>query len=196
MTTDEWKLIREAIVQGDEWAFGKLYNGLWSRLYAVAFNYVRDKATAQEIVQEVFIKLWLRREELGNVLDIHAFALQSTKFRIYDHFDKQAVQEKYVAYSLKHGESQVNDAHQLAEFNETRSRIERELACLPETTQRVFRLSRQEQFSNKEIASNMKLSVKAVEYHITQSLKHLRLKLGNLLVLFATLAAHLYHLIK
>lgn len=183
MSSEDWVLVRESIVRGDEHSFEQVYNALWSRLYSAAYNYVRDTANAQEIVQEVFVKLWLKREDLTEVNDIHAFAMRAVQFRIYDFFDKQKVEAKYIQHVFERGDGKVNNTHHLAEYNETLSLIEQEINQLPKTTKNVFRLSRFEQFSNEEIATNLKISIKTVEYHITQSLKHLRLRLGNFLFL-------------
>jgi RNA polymerase sigma-70 factor (family 1) len=183
MTSEAWLDLRESIVKGDVTAFEQLYNALWSRLYSTTYNYVRDTVNAQEIVQEVFIKLWLKRDDLKDVKDIHAFATRAVQFRIYDFFDKQKVEIKYARHMLNHSEDRINNTHHLAEYNEALEVIEKEIKELPGTTQSVFRLSRFEQLSNEEIASKLRISIKTVEYHITQSLKHLKVRLRNLLFL-------------
>jgi RNA polymerase sigma-70 factor (family 1) len=183
MTSEAWLDLRESIVKGNVTAFEQLYNALWSRLYSTTYNYVRDTVSAQEIVQEVFIKLWLKRDDLKDVKDIHAFAIRAVQFRIYDFFDKQKVEIKYARHMLKHTEDRISNTHHLAEYNEALEVIEKEINELPRTTQSVFRLSRFEQLSNEEIASKLRISIKTVEYHITQSLKHLKVRLRNLLLL-------------
>jgi RNA polymerase sigma-70 factor (ECF subfamily) len=190
MTSEAWVLLRKQVATGNVPAFEQLYNALWSRLYSIAYNYVRDTATAQEIVQEVFIKLWLKRADLHEVNDIHAFAVRAVQFRIYDFFDKRKIESKYAQQVLEQGEGIVNNTHHLVEYNETLRVIEQEIRELPDTTQHVFRLSRFEQLSNEEISNKLKISIKTVEYHITQSLKHLRMKVGNFVlveILFSSL---------
>lgn len=183
MSSEAWILLRKLVVEGNVSAFEQLYNVLWSRLYSTAYNYVRDKAMAEEIVQEVFIKLWLKRDDLKEVNDICAFAIRAVQFRIYDFFDKRNVEAKYVRQVVERDEVMINNTHHLAEYNETLKRIEQEISELPETTRNVFRLSRFEQLSNEEISTRLKISIKTVEYHITQSLKRLRMKLGDFLLL-------------
>jgi RNA polymerase sigma-70 factor (family 1) len=189
MTPEAWVFLRESVVKGEVSAFEQLYHALWTRLYSTAYNYVRDKANAQEIVQEVFIKLWQKRNDLREVNDIHAFAIRAVQFRIYDFFDNRKVEAKYIQHVAEHNERKIDNTHHLAEYNETLQVIEREINELPSTTRNVFRLSRFEQLSNEEIASKLKISIKTVEYHITQSLKHLRLRLGNFLFLIVTIGS-------
>jgi RNA polymerase sigma-70 factor (ECF subfamily) len=183
MTPEAWSLIKHALIEGDEAAFAQLYKLLWSKLYSTAYNYVRDQATAREIVQEVFVNLWVKRNDLEQVRDITGFAMTSMKFKIYDHFDKKAVEKKYTMKAVRDAITSVEDTLQQVEYEETAQLIRKEIDNLPATTGKIFRLSRFQQLTNEEIAKTMKLSVKAVEYHITQSLKQLRLRIGNLLSL-------------
>lgn len=183
MTPGDWISLRTAIVEGNEPAFGRLYDQLWSKLYSTTYNYVRDKAVASEIVQEVFVKLWVKRSTLTEVKDITAFAVHSIKFAVYDHFDKKAVEQKYLQTVIRNAVTSPEEPQLPLEYEETLRVIKDEINNLPQTTQKVFRLSRFHKFSNEEIARALKLSVKSVEYHITQSLKQLRLRIGNLLSL-------------
>lgn len=183
MTPSDWILLRTAVTEGDESAFARLYDQLWSKLYSTTYNFVRDKAVASEIVQEVFVKLWVKRSTLTEVKDITAFAVHSVKFAVYDHFDKKAVEQKYLKAAMHSAVTSHDEAHLPLEYEETLRVIKDEVSNLPLTTQKVFRLSRFHKFSNEEIARALKLSVKTVEYHITQSLKQLKLRIGNLLSL-------------
>lgn len=177
MSQNDWIEIRELLSKHPEKGFECLYNQLWAKLLSVAFNYVRDKATAQEIVQEVFVALWLKRERLASVDNIMAFAMRAIKNRIYDHFDRQAVQEKYILRVSKADDKTAESTQHQIDYEETFTIIDSEIDRLPDTTKKIFRLSRFDKFTNEEIASNLHVSVKAVEYHITQALKRLRLKL-------------------
>lgn len=178
MSVEEWSALKKLFKKEEKKAFQTLYDQLWSRLYSVAYNYVRDKATAQEIVQDVFVNLWVKRSRLEFVNDITAYVMRAVKYQIYDYFDKKAVIDRYIQkISQNENEQVVGPDHQM-EFDETFNRISQEIGKLPDTTQRIFRLSRFDQFSNEEIASQLHISVKTVEYHITQSLKHLRAQLG------------------
>lgn len=67
-------------------------------------------------------------------------------------------------------------------YEELNALVEKQLTVLPETTRRVFRLSRVDGFPTPEIAQELQLSGKAVEYHLTKALKHLRLRITNLLI--------------
>ena len=161
--------------------FERIYNSLWDKLYSVAYNYFRDKATAQEIVQEVFVNFWVKRDLLHDIKDLDAYLFKSVKNRIYDHFDKIACQERLSRQLSLQTKEEVETTNEAVEYEETLERINHEIDRLPETTKEIFRLSRFDKYSNDEIAGRMHLSGKAVEYHITSALKRLRLRLNQLI---------------
>lgn len=180
MLQEEWIDLRKQFDKSADKAFECLYNKMWSKLFSVSYNYVRDKDIAQEIVQDVFLTLWEKRERLQSVDDIRAFSLRAVQNRIYDHFDKQAVRQKYALSVNKSDKSEGNETQHQVEYDETLSIIDTELQKLPHKTRNIFRMSRFERFSNEQIASMQQVSVKAVEYHITLAIKHLRLRLKHI----------------
>jgi RNA polymerase sigma-70 factor (ECF subfamily) len=161
--------------------FERIYNSLWAKLYSVAYNYFRDKTTAQEIVQEVFVSLWTKRDMLDGVRDLDAYLFKSVKNRIYDQFDKIASQEKLSKQLSLQMREETETTSQDVEFEETLELINHEIDRLPTVTKEIFRLSRFDRYSNDEIAGRMHLSGKAVEYHITRALKRLRLRLNQII---------------
>jgi len=182
MTQNEWTEVRKQFKKSPDKAFECLYNKMWSKLFSVSYNYVRNRAIAQEIVQDVFMNLWVKRERLQSVDDIRAFSLRALQNRVYDHFDKQAVQQKYALRVIRTDIEENVTQHQV-EYDETMSIIDSELQKLPRTTSSIFRMSRFDRFSNEQIASMQQVSVKAVEYHITQALKHLRLRMKHIITI-------------
>lgn len=177
----------EALRVGDRGAFTRIYDRFWGKLYAVAYNYTRDREAAQEVVQEVFVGLWLKRERLLIRESLEKYLYAAVKFQIYDALDKQRSARRYAefaAHAFPTGEETT--AEHLA-FAETSELLEQQVAAFPETTRRVFVLSRVEGLPVARIAQTLGLSPKAVEYHLTKALKHLRLKLTTwLLVALAT----------
>ena len=191
MTKEEWTSVKAGLLKNDTRAFEQLYNQLWERLYAVAYNILKEQTSAQEIVQDVFVTLWEKRKRLQTVDDIAAFAMRATQNRIYDHFDKKAVQDRYVLRVTQSPVRHINTTQHQIEYNETFELIDTEINKLPDTTRKIFRLSRFDRATNEEIASRLDLSVKSVEYHVTQALKKLRLRLkytGTILLLLLQVA--------
>jgi RNA polymerase sigma-70 factor (ECF subfamily) len=161
--------------------FEEIYDLFWAKLYSLAYNYFRDKTTAQELVQDVFVNFWMKRENLGHVEDLSAYLFRSMKNRIYDHFDKIASQEKLVRQARQTFSEETHTTEEAVAYDETLELLNSEIDKLPDTTKTIFRLSRFDRYTNEEIASRLHVSGKAVEYHISQALKKLRLRLDHLI---------------
>jgi RNA polymerase sigma-70 factor (family 1) len=167
--------------------FEHMFNTHWSRLYSLAYNYFRDKATAQEVTQEVFISLWGKRDQLHEVQSMDAYLNRCVKNKIYDYFDKIHSQERLQQRFSLVIKSETDCTQEELDYTETLHLVNEEIEQLPETTKQVFRLSRFERYSNAEIAGRLKLSGKAVEYHITQALKRLRVRFTHILSIVVAL---------
>jgi RNA polymerase sigma-70 factor (family 1) len=159
-------------------AFEALYKKYWYQLYCVAYKYTNSAADAEELVQNLYEKIWRNRASL-QVKNWGAFLMVSLRNMVIDFLRQQAVKDKFLqnykpAAATNALEDELNQEQLLV-------LIENHLHELPEKTQTIFKLSRYEHKSVKEIAGHMQLTEKAVEYHITKSLKLLRQHLRNYL---------------
>ena len=158
--------------------FAEIYQVFWKKLYGVGYNYLRDKALAQELVQDVFVKLWLNRKEIRQVENTEAYLLRALRNKIYDHFDSVACRQKHHKLATENFSEERHAVDDIIIFNEGMSVISEELKKMPQKTRMVFRLSKFHKYTNDEIAAKTQLSSKAVEYHITQAVKKLRIRLA------------------
>ena len=161
-----------------EETFSELYQVLWKKLYCVGYSHVRDKTLAQELVQDVFVKLWLNRNDISKVENAEAYLLRALRNKVYDHFDSVTCRKKHHDIALEHFVDRRDDVNDIIVFNEGMSIVNEELRKMPEKTRTVFQMSKFYKYTNDEIAVKMQLSSKAVEYHITQALKRVRTRLA------------------
>ncbi|MFD1630646.1 RNA polymerase sigma-70 factor [Pseudopedobacter beijingensis] len=166
------KHLVDRLQQGDESSFKEIYQANWKNLFNIAYQKTRDQEAAEEIVQNIFVDLWLNRET-RKIDNLKAYLATSVRYKVINYIKNQLVREKYLSVKSVEGEEpeSIESIYNLKELNK---QIESCLAQLPPKTQQIFRLSRFELKSNKEIAESHNISEKAVEYHITQSLKSLR----------------------
>lgn len=176
-----------ALQNGDEKGFEQIYQKYWPKLFSAAYNHTRIRETAQEIVQEVFVSLWVNRSTVTIHTNLQGYLLRAVRNKIYDHFDKQNVRSKYELFVSVQQPNAINFTEQEVIYSELDELVHMEINVLPETTRQVFQLSRFNGFTIPEIADEMQVSVKTVEYHLTKALKHLRLRLTELLFLVTTL---------
>jgi RNA polymerase sigma-70 factor (family 1) len=169
MTENQQLFLR--VQEGNEQAFNQLYNRLWEPLYLAAYKVLREEHTSQDVVQEIFIDLW-RKKDTTAILNIDAYLFKAVKYRVLMLLRQGKYRELH---------QEVVDTIELT--NNTEEHIflqDLELAyqeitnSLPERCREIFYMSRHQNFSNHEIAEKLNLSVRTVEKQISKALKQLR----------------------
>jgi RNA polymerase sigma-70 factor (ECF subfamily) len=163
-------------------AFTEVYNRYWKKLFSIAANKIQDLDDAEEIVQDIFVSLWKRREELGTIDTLSPYLAVSVKYRVIKYLDKQNNRQRYTDHNQKTATLADDSTRQWLEFEELRSRLAMFVADLPEKCRLVYRLSRESGFSQKRIASELGISEKTVEAHLGKALKTLRARLSSFLL--------------
>lgn len=173
----------DLLSKDDRFAFTELYNRYWSKLFNVAVNKLdKDLATAEELVQDIFMDLWLRRKDLrikGNLASYLAVAL---KYKVIDTRIKKKRLVVYKAWSV--GKFSIRDTttEQQLQFRELKRKLELVVQDLPERSRLIYTLSRESGCSNKEIACKLSISPKTVEAHLTRITSLIRKKIRSMLI--------------
>ena len=166
---------------GDEKAFTEIYNSYWPKLLAIGYHFTKDKQMAEDVVHDVMLSLWQRKNEVS-IESLDAYLATAVKFAVFKMLAKSKRRDE-IMDSIPSESSTNNIEQQLdAKFLEdyTNGIIEQ----MPEKTRLVFELSRHHSGSNKEIAQKVNLSGKSVEYHLTKALKLLREKIRQIKMFF------------
>lgn len=175
----------------DEGAFKEIYLRYWKQVYAVAFKKIHHRELAEELTQNLFVDLWKRRETaVINCLSSYLFG--ALKYGVINYFKSLLVQENYQLHVKSSGLQSVtnNTDHQVL-LNDLSNALNKGISLLPKKTGEVFTLSRIHNYSVKDISKQLNISEKAVEYHITQSLKTMRLHLKEYFVIAVVLGLFL-----
>lgn len=162
----------------DHKAFKTLYNRYWPTLYQSAYNVCRDRETCMDICQEVFVWFWEHRGSVHFVATVKGYLLAAVKYKMISHLRKGLVKDKF-DLSAK-SSSEAYTIEEAIELKELQSIILHFVNALPPKCAEIFRLSRNEHLSNKEIAHKLAISEKTVENQITIALKKLKGSLGKL----------------
>ena len=175
-----------AIRDSDAQAFSEFLRRYWKKAYHITYSKVRSQAVTEEIVQDLFATLWDKRSSLS-ISNVYAFIFTCIKNKSINYIESQLVKKKYWDYYKVFIPQQEESTRREVEFNDLMKAVETCAETLPEKSRSVFRLSRLEGISNREIAQRLNLSEKSIEYHLTKSLKIMRLALRDFtMVMLAT----------
>lgn len=169
---DESRLI-ELIREGDPLSFEILFQKYYVRFYNFVLNLTKNPQTAEDIVQNVFMKIWINRKNLRPDQSIHNYIYALAKHEVLNHLRDRKVYtqvERLVMADQPYEE--VTD--QTMDLKELDDRIRKFIAAMPEQRRKVFLLSRYRGMGNKAIAELMGLSVRTVDRHINLALTSLR----------------------
>lgn len=144
----------------------------------MAYARVRSKEITEEIVQELFTSLWDKRAT-HSIQNLSAYLYQAVKFKALNVIESKLVHEKYWNYYRNFVPQREDTTQIVVEYDDLMEAIEVGMNQLPEKSKKVFRLHRIEGWSVPEIAGLLNLSEKAIQYHLTQSVKKLRVHLKN-----------------
>lgn len=168
---------------GDVGAFEEIYNRYWLKLYSAAYKRVKERATAQEIVQDFFTNFWINREQVKIQTSLQGYLFTSIKYLVLNYKRAEAVRNSYAEILLMVNNSFDNSTEENYYYKELLERVETEVNQLPPKCRNVFELSRKQYKTNKEIAQLMGISEKTVENHLTKALRYLRVNLNSVLLL-------------
>lgn len=174
------ELLVKLLRVNDRGAFEEIYRRFWKTLFKMAQNKLKSTELIEELLQDVFLSLWEKRDT-QTIENLRAYLFTALKYRIIDQYKKQMLAEKYADFA--HAKNLISD-HSLENeinFKEIVRIFENALLQLPEKTRQIFKLSRLEYKTTREISEALQMPERTVEYHITQSLKLLRVSLQDFL---------------
>jgi RNA polymerase sigma-70 factor (ECF subfamily) len=178
----ENEAIGTLLAQRDETAFEQLFKTYFKRLHAYAFTILRDEVEAEEMVQQVFFKLWERNENLSLSGSVSAYLYRAVHNESLNYIKHQKVRSNHqlhVAYSMK---NEVEHPAKKVMAGELEKKIHTALNELPEQCRTIFQMSRFDELKYREIADKLGISVKTVENQMGKALKLLRQKLVDFLI--------------
>ncbi|WP_316793007.1 RNA polymerase sigma-70 factor [Pedobacter frigoris] len=165
--------------QRDHMAFTEVYDRYWKVLYALAYNRVRDTQSAEDIVHDVLVSLW-NNSATAVVDNLSAYLATATKYMIF-HLMKREKKFSHEEHAMEHAELMMDqeDIEDRLHYKRLLEMLNEEVEKLPEKCRLVFKYSRNEHMSNKEIAEKMDISTSTVENQMNKALSTLRGKVKN-----------------
>lgn len=173
------KDIVRAINKGDLKTFELVFKEYYAMLCNFAYSYLKDEIQAEEVVQEVFYKIWEKRRSLKIKSSLKSYLMQAVKNTALKQIRHEQVANRYKDYALHINTKETIDPSQELNAKEIAGIIGRTLNELPDRCREIFTLSRYEGLKYAEIAKKLSISVKTVEANMGKALKIFREKLGE-----------------
>lgn len=160
--------------------FEHTYNKYWDELYSYCLHHCRNSHHAEEIVQEVFLSLWQRRSSFEEKGDIKSYLYRAVKNKVFD-FYREKTKKDALLNNMRLNVCEgacftENEVH----FNDLNTHLNKAIESLPCRCREVYQLSRAKGLNNKEIASELSISEKTVEQHLTKALHFIRKRIDSL----------------
>lgn len=160
------------IAEGDETAFAQLFRAYHQRLGAYVFRLTASKLATQEIVQDVFVKVWVKRAALMEISNFDAYLFTAVRNHVFNYLRNMARERTRQADLVE--SLAAPPVLQSGADEDYHALLDEAVAQLPQQQQRVYRLHKQEGLSHAEIAARMQLSVETVKKHMSLALRAIR----------------------
>ncbi|WP_164735541.1 RNA polymerase sigma-70 factor [Pseudoflavitalea rhizosphaerae] len=161
------------IAEGDEAAFRELYDRSWNRLYSFALSWLKSGIQAEDIVQDIFLKLWIRRTELHAIKNADNYLFILCRNAVLNLMEKNVVRQKNGEAIASSQESPLmpDAALQLKEMKTTINQL---IEKLPTQQRLIYKMSREEGLTHEEIAQRLGILKETVKNHMVRALNTLR----------------------
>lgn len=171
------KVLKE-LSEEQESSLEELFNYYYPRLYDFSKSFLKLEQGIDDILQEVFIRIWHRRKNISDPGTFNSYIFTITRNLLLNELRRRLNHTNLKEEIRKLSIAQEYTASGEPEYIDFKNRVDKLISELPERQKEVFILSRTEGMSHKEIASKLQISTKTVEYHISLAIKSLKVKLS------------------
>lgn len=165
--------------QGDQQAFSELYDKYHGKLFRFALSYLKSEEEAEDVVHDLFVKLWDKKDQLREGQNFDAYIFTVSKNHILNRIRNKKVRRNCRDSIQKSVDIHANPTIRQVSGAEYKAIYDKALNLLPDRRKQVYLLSRQEGLSYEEIAAELNISKNTVEVHIVRALKSIRNSLNQ-----------------
>ncbi|RFS20214.1 RNA polymerase sigma-70 factor [Chitinophaga silvatica] len=163
------RALLQNLAAGDDQAFASVFHHYRQRLYAIAFKLLNSPSMAEDIVQDVFLKLWLRKKELHEIQHFKAYLFTITRNHIFNALKKMAREQPI--------ETDCYTDHIIdstSSYKEYEKILQHAISKLPPQQELIYKLSKEEGLKRHEIADKLHLSPETIKVHLAHAMRNIR----------------------
>lgn len=184
------------VSEGDEYAFRKLFDQYRDKVFSIAWKITGVKSAAEDVVQEVFIKLWMNKEKLAEVENFNAYVNTITRNHILNNLRKVAYEQIFLEDLIREQSVNTKNVSDPVLYNELQNLVHRAIQQLSPQQKKVFQLSRTKGLKHAEIAVQLNISRSTVKDHMVEALRSIKIFLDTHESLISLLIfVHIRHLL-
>lgn len=175
-------ILQSQLAVGDTRAFRQIFDALFSNLTKFSFSFVHSKEAATEIVDELFVQLWVKRAEIMKINDLRVYLYTATKNASLNYISKKAKQIELEPY--ENLQVQMTDSvspEQIMITKEMLQKIKEAIDSLPPRCKLIFKFVREDGLSYCEVAEILGLSIKTIDAQMVIAVARIRAKLMNVI---------------
>ena len=180
------KQVLQRLKNGDEGAFDTVFWSYNSHVFHFIDSLLYDKTLAEDFTQNVFLKIWERRESINPEDSFESYLFTIARNMVYKESEKRLLSERFFEYI---GNQQDFDGQLEAKIDaeSLREYVDELVEQMPPSRRNIYYLSRKQHLTNKEIAKQLSISEKTVETQLYRALQYLRVKLADEITVLALL---------
>ncbi|OMQ07801.1 RNA polymerase sigma factor [[Flexibacter] sp. ATCC 35103] len=183
--SDQSKLLYE-LSQGSELAFTKLYNQYKNIVFSTALKITKSRILAEEVVQDVFLKIWQNHENLAEITNIENYLFIISRNHIFDMIKKIA-RDSSLSVQTNYKNTSANDTDEAIKDDQYNVILNQIVDQLPPQQQKIYKMAKWDGLSHQKIGEDLGISTETVKKHMAQALKFVRLKISPYMNMFMTL---------
>lgn len=162
------------VAEGNRNAFTHIYNSYRNKIYSIAYELTESTGVSEEIVQDVFLKIWVKRETLNEVEHFRAYLFTITRNYVFAALKKIARRESLEVSAMEGTPLYHQDTEDQIQHNEYTRILQAAIDRLPEQQRQVYNLIKKEGLKREEAAAELQLSPETVKTHLAQAMRSIR----------------------
>ncbi|TWF40768.1 RNA polymerase sigma-70 factor (ECF subfamily) [Chitinophaga polysaccharea] len=161
-----------SLAQGEDRAFASVFHHYRHRIYAIAFRLLGSASQAEDVVQDIFLKMWLKRGELHEISHFKAYLFTVTRNHIFTSLKLMARQQLAASELSATAVNEIKDAAII--HKEYEQILQRAIAQLSPQQELIYKLSKEEGLKRNEIADRLQLSPETIKVHLANAMRSIR----------------------
>jgi len=185
LANDEKSLLKK-VSSGDEMSFRRIYDNYHQKIYSLSFFLTRSHVLAEDLTQEIFVNIWVNRENLPSINSFEKWLRTVVRNHAYNYLKRMGIEKRFLEKERSASKQQITVTENILTERELGNILKKTIDKLPPQQKKIYMLSRQDGLKHDEIARLLNISINTVKNHLKAALFTIRSALGPYLIMLIT----------